>query len=65
MSTTPGRQRGDRIIGWSVFGLLIVGVLGVTGSVLTFLGGDRVASAIFLLASGVSFGLLAGALLRQ
>ena len=62
--TERGRQT-DAIISWAVYGAIVAGVLAVAGSVLSFLGGDRSASATFLVAAGVAFGLLAGALLRR
>jgi hypothetical protein len=62
--TERGRQT-DAIISWAVYGAVATGVLALVGSVLSFLGGNASASALFLLAAGVAFGLLAGALLRQ
>jgi ABC-type cobalamin transport system permease subunit len=64
MMTERGRQT-DAIISWAVYGAVVAGVLAVVGSVLSFLARDLSASAGFLLAAGVAFGLLAGALLRQ
>lgn len=63
--TERGGRQTDAIISWAVYGGLAAGVLAVVGSVLSFLAGDLSASAVFLLAAGVAFGLLAGALLRQ
>ena len=62
---TERSRQADAILSWAVYGGVAVGVLAIVGSVLSFVTGDLSASAVFLVAAGVAFGLLAGALLRQ
>lgn len=62
---TERSRQADAVLSWAVYGAVAAGVLAIVGSVLSFVGGDASASAVFLLAAGVAFGLLAGALLRQ
>ncbi len=60
----PARWTGAAAIGWSVYGCIAVGILGILGAVLFFMAQPD-AAGICLLAAAVAFGLLANAMLRQ
>jgi hypothetical protein len=59
------KRKLDGVIGFAVYGSMIVGSLGIVASVFAFLAADLSAGAMFLVASGLAFGLLTNAVLRQ
>jgi len=59
------RTRITSIVGQSVIAGMITGLAGLVAAVFAFIGGDWMATGVCLAASGLAFGLLANALLRD
>lgn len=53
------------MIGIAVFGSAITGIAGIVVGVATALTGEAVGAGLALVAAGLSFGLLANAVLRE
>ncbi len=53
------------LIGLYAYGSVLAGVLGLIGAVIAFLEGESTASAIFLVASALAFGLMARAVMGE
>ena len=57
-------KKASALVGLSVLGSCIAGVLSLIVAVLSFFDGDFAVTGICLAAAGASFGLLANAVLR-
>lgn len=59
------RKQLNAIIGLATLGSAIVGIVSFVAALVAFLNGDLVAVGVCLIASALSFGLLANALFRE
>jgi hypothetical protein len=60
-----GKRTGlDTLIGLGTFGSAVIGVIGFVAALIAFFSGDLVGTGVCLVASALSFGLLANAVLR-
>ena len=59
------RKGTNALVGLAVIGSAVTGVAGFIGALFPFLSGDFLSAGVCVAAAGLSFGLLANALLRQ
>ena len=62
---TNNKNDAASIAGLAIIGTCIIGVASLIAALFSFLAGDFAAGGICLLASALSFGLLANAVLRE
>jgi hypothetical protein len=62
---SENHRKLDTIIGLVTLGGAITGVAGFVAALVAFFNGDFVATGVCLIAAGLSFGLLANALIRE
>jgi hypothetical protein len=60
-----GRRWVESMVGIAVLGSLLTGVLSLIVGVIALLGDEFVTGGVLFVAAGLSFGLLANAVLRQ
>lgn len=65
MSELNSEQRATGLVGGVTLAGWIVGTASIVGSAWCFLAQQLVASGVFMLAAGLTFGLLANALMRH
>lgn len=59
------RKTMDSLIGIAVVGSCIIGIAGLIVAIFTFFMGNTMVGALCLIASALSFGLLANSVLRE
>ena len=57
--TTPKSDSSPQILGYTVSGCYITGIGGILAAVVSLVAGNLIAGGLFLIASAISFGLLA------